>query len=59
MGYSPSRLAHWGLVIHEPWVDAVDPVMRVSLMTPIILVLTAVGQGGRLFRLSSSPGNGP
>lgn len=42
VGYSPSRVTDWGLVIYEPWADAVAPVMRASEMTPIILVLTAV-----------------
>lgn len=42
MGFSPSRYSDWGLVILEPWADAVAPLMRVSQMTPIILVLTTV-----------------
>jgi len=42
VGYAPSEVADWGLVVHEPWADAIAPVMRVSEMTPIILVLTAV-----------------
>jgi two-component system sensor histidine kinase UhpB len=42
IGYSPSALTGWGLVVYEPWADAIAPLMRVSEMTPIILVLTAV-----------------
>ena len=42
IGYAPVGLAGWGMVIHEPWGDAVAPLMRVSEMTPIVLVLTAV-----------------
>lgn len=42
VGYAPSEMTDWGLVVYEPWADAVAPIMRVSEMTPIILVLTAV-----------------
>jgi len=42
IGFSPSRFTDWGLVIYEPWGDVIAPLMRVSQMTPMILVLTAV-----------------
>jgi len=34
--------AEWGLVVQEPWADAVAPLMRVSEWTPVILLLTTV-----------------
>jgi signal transduction histidine kinase len=42
IGYAPVPPAEWGLVVQEPWADAVAPLMRVSEWTPIILLLTAV-----------------
>ena len=42
IGYAPVPPAEWGLVIQEPWADAVAPLMRVSEWTPIILLLTTV-----------------
>jgi two-component system, NarL family, sensor histidine kinase UhpB len=40
--YAPLPTAGWGLIIQEPWADSVAPVMRVSQMTPLILVLTTM-----------------
>lgn len=42
IGYAPVSPAEWGLVVQEPWADAVAPLMRVSEWTPIILLLTSV-----------------
>ncbi len=42
IGYAPVSPAGWGLVVQEPWADAVAPLMRVSEWTPIILLLTTV-----------------
>lgn len=42
IGYAPVGLADWGMVVHEPWGDAIAPLMRVSEMTLIVLVLTTV-----------------
>jgi len=42
IGYAPVLPAEWGLVIQEPWADAVAPLMRVSEWTPIILLLATV-----------------
>jgi signal transduction histidine kinase len=42
IGYAPVPPAEWGLVVQEPWADAVAPLMRVSEWTPIILLLTSV-----------------
>jgi len=42
IGYAPVPPAGWGLVVQEPWADAVGPLMRVSEWTPVILVLAAV-----------------
>ena len=42
ISYAPSHIADWSIVIHEPWADAVSPIMQVSQMTPLIVVLTAV-----------------
>ena len=42
IGYAPVPPAEWGLVVQEPWADAVAPLMRVSEWTPIILLLTTV-----------------
>jgi signal transduction histidine kinase len=40
--YAPLPTSGWGLIIQEPWADSVAPVMRVSQMTPLILVLTTM-----------------
>lgn len=42
IGYAPVPPAGWGLVVQEPWGDAVAPLMRVSEWTPVILLLTSV-----------------
>jgi len=42
VSYAPLPTSGWGLVIQEPWADSVAPVMRVSQMTPLILVLMSI-----------------
>lgn len=43
ISYAPLPTADWGLVVREPWANSVAPLLRVSEMTPIILVLTLLG----------------
>jgi two-component system, NarL family, sensor histidine kinase UhpB len=43
ISYAPLPTAGWGLVVQEPWANSVAPLLRVSEMTPIILVLTLLG----------------
>lgn len=41
-GYAPVPLAGWGLVIEEPWRDVVVPMLRYTLLAPLIVLITAV-----------------
>ncbi|HLF28977.1 MAG TPA: histidine kinase [Anaerolineae bacterium] len=36
--FEPVPSAGWGLIIAEPWEDAVNPLLRTSLLTPLALV---------------------
>jgi signal transduction histidine kinase len=38
LAFSPIRSAGWVLVIEEPWSSVVSPVLRLSLLSPLILV---------------------
>ncbi|RME48789.1 MAG: HAMP domain-containing protein [Chloroflexi bacterium] len=42
IGYAPIPPAGWGLIIQEPWDVVVGPMMRFSLVVPLILALAAV-----------------
>ena len=42
VGYAPVAPVGWGLIIQEPWKAVVGPMMRFSLVVPLILVVAAV-----------------
>ena len=42
VAYAPAPLAGWGLVVEEPWVDVVVPVLQYTLLAPLIILAAAV-----------------
>lgn len=42
IGYAPVAPVGWGLITHEPWDVIVGPMMRFSLVVPVILAVAAV-----------------
>ncbi|MFQ5855340.1 MAG: histidine kinase [Anaerolineae bacterium] len=42
VGYAPIPLVGWALITQEPWAAIVGPMMRFSLVVPLILVVAAV-----------------
>ncbi|MFQ5596320.1 MAG: histidine kinase [Anaerolineae bacterium] len=42
IGYAPVSPVGWGLIIQEPWEAVVGPMMRFSLVVPLILAVAAV-----------------
>jgi two-component system sensor histidine kinase UhpB len=38
VAFEPVPAANWGLIIAEPWEDVVNPLLRTSLLTPLVLV---------------------
>ncbi|MFQ6059286.1 MAG: histidine kinase [Anaerolineae bacterium] len=42
VGYAPVAPAGWGLIVQEPWGDVVGPMMRYSLITPVIVMVATV-----------------
>lgn len=42
IGYAPVSPVGWGLIIQEPWDAIVGPMMRFSLVAPLILAVAAV-----------------
>ncbi len=41
IGYAPVPSVSWGLIIQEPWEAVVGPIMRFSLVVPLILAVAA------------------
>jgi signal transduction histidine kinase len=42
VGYAPIEPVGWALVVQEPWSAVIGPMMRFSLVAPLILVVAAV-----------------
>ena len=38
VAYAPAPSAGWGLIISEPWEEAVNPLLRASLLIPLALI---------------------
>jgi len=45
VGYAPVPGPGWGLVVQEPWESLIVPVMRLSLLTPLLVVVAALISG--------------
>jgi signal transduction histidine kinase len=46
VAYEPLSSTGWGLIVAEPWEDVVNPLLRTSLLTPLVLIpafIIAVG----------------
>ncbi len=44
-GYAPVAGPGWGLVVQEPWETLIAPNLRLSLLTPLVVVLAALVSG--------------
>ncbi|CAG0943550.1 two-component system, NarL family, nitrate/nitrite sensor histidine kinase NarX [Anaerolineae bacterium] len=42
VGYTPIALTSWGLMVEEPWADAIDPMFQYSVLLPLVLALAAI-----------------
>lgn len=42
VGFAPIAPTGWGLIIEEPWEDVVVPMLRYSLVLPLIILLASV-----------------
>jgi signal transduction histidine kinase len=42
VAYARVTLAGWGLVVEEPWVDVVVPVLQYTLLAPLIVLAAAI-----------------
>ncbi len=49
VGYTPIALANWGLVVEEPWADAIDPMFQYSVLLPFVLVIVAIVALGAIY----------
>ena len=49
VAYAPAPLAGWGLVVEEPWVDVVVPVLQYTLLAPLIILAAAVASLAALY----------
>ncbi len=49
VAYAPVPLAGWGLVVEEPWVDVVVPVLQYTLLAPLIILAAAVASLAALY----------
>jgi signal transduction histidine kinase len=42
VGYAPVALAGWAVIVRESWADAVGPMARFSVLSPILVILAAL-----------------
>lgn len=45
VGYAPVAGPNWGLIVEEPWEALIAPVMRLSLLAPLVVVVAALVSG--------------
>ncbi len=45
VGYAPVAGPNWGLIVQEPWEALIAPVMRLSLLAPLVVVVAALISG--------------
>ena len=49
VGYTPIALTNWGLIVEEPWSDAIDPMFQYSILLPLVLALAAIVALGAIY----------
>ncbi len=49
VGYTPIASTSWGLIVEEPWADAIDPMFQYSVLLPLVLALVAIVALGALY----------
>jgi len=45
VGYAPVPGPGWGLIVQEPWEALIAPVMRLSLLAPLVVMAAALNSG--------------
>jgi signal transduction histidine kinase len=45
VGYAPVDGPNWGLIVQEPWEKLLAPATRLSLLTPLVVVIAALVSG--------------
>jgi signal transduction histidine kinase len=45
VGYAPVAGPNWGLIVQEPWEALIAPMMRLSLLAPLVVVVAAILSG--------------
>jgi hypothetical protein len=55
VAFEPVPSVGWGLIIAEPWEDVVNPLLRTSLLTPLVLVPAfVIAQNDRMVAINSA-----
>ncbi len=49
VGYAPVTATGWGLLVEEPWADAVAPMFQYSVLLPLVLLLAAIVALGAIY----------
>jgi len=49
VGYTPIAFTTWGLIVEEPWADAIDPMFQYSVLLPFVLVIVAIVALGAIY----------
>ncbi|MBI5035050.1 MAG: HAMP domain-containing protein [Chloroflexi bacterium] len=49
IGYTPITYTNWGLIVEEPWADAIDPMFQYSVLLPLVLALAAIVALGAIY----------
>lgn len=47
--YTPIASTTWGLIIQEPWADAIDPMFQYSVLLPFVLALATIVALGAIY----------
>lgn len=42
IGYAPVALAGWAVIVRESWADAIGPMARFSVLSPLLVILAAL-----------------
>lgn len=49
IGYAPIQLTGWGLIVEEPWQDVVVPMLRYTLLAPLVVLAAAIASLAALY----------
>ena len=49
INHTPIPSTSWGLMVEEPWADAIDPMLQYSVLLPLVLALAALVALGTIY----------